>query len=124
MNPFEISGLVSTTTADHWDEIGEKDYVPFMINRGLSYHIDTIMLVQELNRRHTMPREWQYDFLRLAIFPKKKRFSKWAKPEEDQLIDTISEAYQVNRQRAIGIRALLDNDAVAVLREKTERGGR
>lgn len=124
MNPFEISGLVSTTTVNHWDEIGEKDYVPFMINRAMSYHIDSVMFAQELNQRPTMPKQWQYDFLRYAVYPKKKRFSKWAKPEEDHLIELISESYQVNRQRAIGIRALLDDDAIKILREKTERGGR
>jgi hypothetical protein len=124
MSPFDIVNQICTTKEDYWDEIEDKDYVPFMINRSLSYHHDCIMIASIANHMHTAPKRWQYDLLRLSVTPKKKRFSKWAKPEEDKLIELISETYQVNRHRAISIRKFLNEGNINTLKEKTNRGGR
>jgi predicted nucleotide-binding protein (sugar kinase/HSP70/actin superfamily) len=124
MSPFDVINTVATSAEDQWDEIGDKDYVPFMINRGLSYHHDTIMLAQEMNLRAGMTKRWQYDFYRIAIQPKKKRFAKWAKPDEDALINLISETYQVNLRRAMEIRSLLNTEEIGILKQRTNHGGR
>jgi len=54
----------------------DKQYVAFMINRGLSYFSDTIHYANEMNINHTLPAKMQYDFYRNIIRPR-KRFSKW-----------------------------------------------
>src|SRR6056300_805542 len=41
----------------------EKEYPPYIINRCLSGHIDTLMFVNELNQYHFLPKKLQYDFL-------------------------------------------------------------
>jgi hypothetical protein len=107
MSPFDITNQLCSSTLDDWDQIEEKDYVSFMINRALSYHHDTIMLANEMNMRYNIPKEWQYDFYRIAITPKKKRFSKWAKADDDKNIELISRAYQVSRRKAISMLSLL-----------------
>ena len=124
MNPFDVIKAVSTSKDDKWDDIGDKDYVPFMVNRGLSYHLDTVMLANEMNQRHQIPKRWQYDFYRQAVNPKKNRFAKWAKPEEDDLLTLIADAYNCNMRRAIEIRSLLNSDSIAILKQRTNRGGR
>ena len=124
MTPFDIANQVSTSAADHWDDIDVKDYVPFVINRALSYHLDTVMLANEMNSRAQIPKQWQYDFYRMAIQPKKKRFSKWSKPDADALIELVSQAYQVNRTKAISIASLLNQDQINNLRLITDYGGR
>lgn len=124
LNPFDVVNQVSTSTQNNWGEVDKKNYIPFLINRALSYHHDTIMLANEVNMRHQMPLQWQYDFYRLAIAPKKKRFAKWSKPSEDELVELISSTYQVNRQKAISIRSLLNSNDINNLRTITERGGR
>lgn len=123
-NFFDITNYICTSKEDKWSEFEEKDYVPFMINRSLSYHYDTVMLANEANKIHHVPKRWQYDLLRLTVTPKRKRFAKWAKPEEDKLIDLIQETYQVNVQRAISIRKLLDENSINTLKQLTNRGGR
>lgn len=55
-----------------------KQYVPFIINRSLSYFNDTVLFANEMNRHHSLPPKMQYDFYRHAMRPR-KRFSKWAK---------------------------------------------
>jgi len=124
LSPFDIIGMVCAAKDPQWSDIEDKEYVPFIINRGLSQFPDTVMLANEVNFRHTMPKKWQFDFYKYAITPKKKRFAKWAKPEDDILIEQISEAFNVNRRRAMGIRSLMNEDAVKLFKEKTQRGGR
>ena len=48
MNPFELIKSISSTKKDILEN--EKDYNAFMINRGLSYFPDTVILFYpELN---------------------------------------------------------------------------
>ena len=49
-----------------------KQYVPFIINRGLSQFKDTVLLTNEMNMRHQLPAKMQYDFLFSAIRPRKR----------------------------------------------------
>lgn len=124
MNPFDIIGKLNTSTANEWDEIEEKDYVEFIIDRAMSYNLDTVMLANEVTQRHQMPKQWKYDFYRLAIHPKKKRFSKWAKPEENEDVDLIMQVYQVNRQKASSILSLINKKDLQFIKEKTYYGGK
>lgn len=124
LSPFDIIGMVCSKKDPQWEDIEDKEYVPFIINRGLSQFHDTIMLAAEVNFRHQMPKKWQFDFYKHAIQPKKKRFAPWSKPENDALVNDISIAYGVNKRRAMGIRALLSDDDVKIFKELTRTGGR
>lgn len=82
----------------------EKEYVPFVINRGLANQIDCIMFAQQMNIFHTLPKEMQYDFYLRGI-TKAKRYGKWAKKTEEDSktslkLDSIQGYYGVNRDRA------------------------
>ena len=95
MESIGVTGKDIMLTADD-----EKDYNPFVINRGLANHIDTIMYAQELNKMPGISKRMHYDFLRLGVF-KKKRYGKWAKltkPEES--LKGIQEYYGVNLEIA------------------------
>lgn len=124
MNPFDIVGQLSTSTKNNWEEIGDKDYNPFMINKAFSYHTDTLMLANYMNTHHRSPKQWQYDFYRLQIKDKRKRFSKWQKPEKDKLTEELMDAYKINRIRAVQYLALMSPADIKVFKEKTEKGGR
>ena len=93
MNPFQYIASINNTKKDLMtDDVAEKEYSPFMINRGLSYFSDTVMLANEMNRASHIDHRMQYDFLRLAIRPR-KRFSKWMKKTVPARIETIKEYY-------------------------------
>ena len=55
-----------------------KQYPAYMVNRGLSYFVDTVMFANELNSRPGVSPKMQYDFLYHSV-RKKRRFSKWFK---------------------------------------------
>ena len=50
----------------------DKAYIPFIVNRGLSYFSDTILLANEMNQNSHLPQRMQYDFLKNAVSPREK----------------------------------------------------
>lgn len=123
MTPFDIIGQLCSKELP-FDSIDENEYNSFLINRGMSYFIDTVMLSNLMNIHPSIPKSWQYDFYNNTIKPKKKRFSRWAKSETDDTLDLISSAYNINYKKASEIRKLLTENDIEFLREKTFRGGR
>ena len=40
----------------------ERKYAPFIINKCMSGHLDTVLLANEMNMNHSLPKSLQYDF--------------------------------------------------------------
>ena len=62
------------------DENCEKLYPPYIVNRCLSYFMDTILLTNEMNACSHIDNKMQYDYYINSV-RKRKRFSKWIKAE-------------------------------------------
>ena len=126
MSPFDFLNAINTTKKDliREDPLNEKDYSPFMINRGLSYFADTVMMANEMNRHSGIPKKWQNDFL-LNTISKKKRFSKWHKKDtEDKSILLIMEYYKYSTERAKEVVDILSPDQLTMIEEKLYKGGK
>jgi len=127
MSFFDYINAISFTKKDLFEEQpqhAEKEYIPFLVNRGLSYFPDTIMYVSEMNRYNSIPKQWQFDFLLNGI-NKRKRFSKWAKkevPTTDMI--AIQNYYKVSEKRAIEMLSLLNSDQINVIKASFETGGK
>ena len=75
MNPFEYTNAINYTKKDIMvDDVAEKAYSSYMINRQLSYFPDTVLAANEMNRNHHLDNRLQFDFF-INIIRKKKRFS-------------------------------------------------
>jgi hypothetical protein len=101
----------------------EKAYVPFMVNRGLSYFQDTILLANEMNQHSHLPARMQFDFLRNMV-RKRKRFSKWLKAEEITDLEVVKEYYGYSNDKAMQALKLLTSDHITVLKEQLYKGGK
>ncbi len=124
MNPFEIVKQITFEKKDIIiDRESEKAYNPFMINRSLSYFNDTVLFANEMNRYWQLDAKLQFQFL-LNIVRKRKRFSKWVKPETDSDIDAVREYYGYSNAKAIQILPLLSSDQVTIIKNKVKKGGR
>jgi hypothetical protein len=97
----------------------EKEYVPFVINKCFSYFPDTIFYANRMNQVSGLDKKMQYDYL-LSSISKKKRFSKWIKPEENKDIEVIKEVYGYSYQRA---REVLDLVSIEDLKQFIQKGG-
>jgi hypothetical protein len=126
MNPFDFLNEINSGKKDliREDPQNEKDYVPFMVNRGLSYFADTIMYANEMNRVSGVPKLWQHDFF-LNSISKKKRFSKWHKKEADsQSLQLVMEYYKYSNKRAQEVMDILSPDQLKMIEEKLYKGGK
>ena len=104
------------------DSLAEKEYVPFVVNRTLSYFPDTVLYANEINLRGHLDNRLQNDYL-LNSIRKKKRFSRWLKPEQNEDIDAIKEYYYCNYRKAYEIARILTADQLSLIHERLKRGG-
>ena len=104
------------------DDIAEKGYAPFMINRSLSYFNDTVLMANEMNTKHHLDNKLQYSFL-INIVRKRKRFSKWNKPELEYDIDVVKEYYGYSNEKARQVLPLLTSSQISELKIKVNKGG-
>lgn len=126
MNFFDYLNAINSTKVDIMkaDPQSEKDYVSFMVNRGLSYFPDTILYSNEMNKYANIPKNWQFAFYLNGV-TKKKRFSKWHK--KDQNSDDLSlvmKAYGYSSQKAVQALEILTDDQMQSLRNTYSLGGR
>jgi hypothetical protein len=127
MNPFDYINAISYNKDDLFQEapqVAEKEYVPFVINRGLSYFPDTLFYAAEMNRYHLLPKQMQFDFLRLAV-PKRKRFSKWAKKQADSAdIELVKLAYKYSDRKALEVLSILSKEQLEAIALSMDKGGK
>jgi hypothetical protein len=97
----------------------EKEYVPFVINKCFSYFPDTVFYANRMNQVPFLDKRMQYDYL-LSSISKRKRFSKWVKPEEDKNIEIVKEIFGYSDAKAREIVDLLPMDK---MKDFVQKGG-
>lgn len=115
MNVFDYLTAINDTKQDIMgSEEDERIYVPFVINRSLSYFADTVGLANVMNRHHHVDKKLQYHFL-LNIVRKRKRFSKWTKVDVITDIDTVKQYYGYSDSKARQVLPLLSADQLDII---------
>lgn len=124
MNPFNYVQSINYTKEDLMvDDITEKAYTAFVVNRSLSYFSDTVGFANVMNQYHHLDNKLQYFFL-INIVRKRKRFSKWIKPDLDSDIEVVKEYYGYSNEKARQVHSLLTSEQIKELRKKVNKGGR
>jgi len=124
LSPFDFLNAINYTKNDIIvDDITEKQYNPFMVNRGLSYFRDTVLFANEMNKNHHLDNLLQFHFF-INIVRKKKRFSKWAKPESSDDVEVVKQYYGYSNEKARQACKLLTPDQIIQLKKKVNKGGR
>lgn len=126
MSFFDFLNSINDTKVDllRKDPLSEKDYVPFMVNRGLSYFGDTVMYANEMNQHASIPKKWQYEFYLHGI-KKKKRFSKWHKKDPSaEDVKLIMTEYNYSAKRAQEALSILTQEQLKELRIRYDSGGK
>ena len=124
MNPFDFLNAINQTKEDVMvDDVAESKYNPFLVNRGLSYFVDTVLYANEMNLHNHIDKRMQFDFLQSSI-RKKKRFSKWAKAEKVTDLEVVKEYYGYSNEKAKAILPLLNDEQLDTLKLKLNKGGK
>jgi len=124
MNPFDFLNDINYGKSNIMvDDITEKQYNAFMVNRGLSYFNDTVLMANEMNLNAHLDNRLQFDFL-INIVRKKKRFSKWAKAQISDDVEVVKQYYGYSNEKAKNACELLSSDQIEQLRKKVYKGGK
>lgn len=122
-SPFDFINEINHGKSDLIvDDQTEKQYNPFLVNRGLSFSIDTAILANEMNSRPHIPKKMQNDFL-LSVVPKKKRYSKWLKADKLDDIEIIKAYYECNNEKAKTALRILKSEQIDYIKTKMFTGG-
>ena len=123
MSPFDYLNAINQTKENVIvDELSEKKYVPFVVNKGLSYFADTILYANEMNQHHLLDNKPQFLYLLNSIRPR-KRFSKWHKNELTDDLKVISEYFGYSYTKAKQIQNLISSDQLDTMKQKLQKGG-
>jgi len=124
MNPFEYSKAINMSKQDIMiDDLAEKEYNSFIVNRSLSYFPDTVLYANEMNVNHHIDARLQFDFF-INIVKKRKRFSKWFKATELENLELIKEYYGYSDDKAKSVLNLFSNEELLTLKNRIYKGGR
>tara|TARA_B100001559_G_C15914403_1_gene355726 strand:- start:53 stop:430 length:378 start_codon:yes stop_codon:yes gene_type:complete len=124
MNPFEFVTAINYSKKNLiQDDTTENDYNSFMVNRSLSYFNDTVIFANEMNINHHLDNKLQFDFL-INMIRKKRRFSKWIKPENVSDVEVVKEVYGYSNKEAKQALSLLTKQQIDILKKKVNKGGR
>ena len=119
-----LNSINLTKDADLIDEYNKSDYVPFLINRGLSFYPETILHANFLNSQHHLDRILQYKYY-LSAIKKKKRFSKWHKKEADTMdLTLVKEYFGYSSEKANEALSILSEEQLNMIKEKLYKGGK
>jgi len=126
MNPFDYVNSINhkknnLMNGSDNDELSEKLYTPYVVNKALSYFADTVMFANQINQLHGVDSKLQYEYLLNSIKPK-KRFSKWVKREDNDEIEMIKLYFNYSDKKARQVYNLLSSDQINNIRNELVRG--
>lgn len=121
--PFDFLNSINQTKRNliREDGRGASEYAPYLMNKGLSQFPDTIIQANAMNANWHLDKQMQYEYLLHSIRPR-KRFSKWAKREDAELIQKVCDLFGCSPKKAEDIRSVLGDKALAKVIKRCEDG--
>ena len=101
----------------------EKNYPPYIINKCMSHHMDTVLYANEMNMKHDIPSRLQYDFYIHIVRPR-KRFSPWGKQDKVKDLDVVKQYYGYSNEKAKQALRILSPTQLDYIKSKLHKGGK
>ena len=101
----------------------EKNYPPYIINKCMYHHMDTIVFANEMNRYPNLDKRLQYDFY-INTVRARKRFSPWGKKEKVKDLELVKQYYAYSNEKAKQALRILSPTQLDYIRNKLNKGGK
>ena len=123
LSPFDFIKSVSNTKKDLIKDNPDdtKAYKAYVVNHGLSFYPDTVLIANEMNLYPDIPAISQYYYYMGAI-RKGNRYSEWHKLKKNDDLDLVQKVYQVRREIAKQYLKLLSKEDLNKLRALVDTG--
>ena len=103
-------------------EQDEKSYSSFMVNRALSFHRDTVLIANEMNKYPNLDNKLKYDFLLNIVRAQKRSYSKWHKKAQSSDLDAVKEYYGYSDAKAEEALKILTDAQIHEIKEQLFKG--
>lgn len=117
-----IPSILQTKQNCMLTEQDERQYPHFMVNRALSYHIDTVLIANAVNMLPHADNRLKYDFLLNIVRPYRRPFQKWEKRVEPVDLAVVKEYYGYSDAKALEVLSILSDEQINHLKEKLYKG--
>ena len=130
MNQYKLSDYLNAINyskqnlLDSDDITWGKKYPPFVINRCLSQHVDTVLMGNEMNQRHGLDKRLQFHFLLNSIRKRKRFGGKWITTSKSKNLEFIKEYYDYSNSKAKVALDTLTKKQIEFIKLKLDKGGR
>ncbi len=101
----------------------ERDYVPFVVNRSISFHLDMLMAANQMNMLPMADNLLQYQYLLNTVRAYKRPFQKWQKRETVENLDAVKEYYNYSNEKAKDALSILSNAQIEQIKKNLNKGG-
>lgn len=101
----------------------EKEYDPYITNRGLSFYYDCVLFANEMNKSPHTDALLQYHYLLNTVRPYKRPFQKWLKRETLESLGPIKEYYNCSDEKAREYMMVLTEGQIQEIKTRIDRGG-
>ena len=105
------------------DEMWERKYPAFIVNKCIAPFPDTIHLVSEMNLHNHLDKKLQFDFL-LNSIRTRKRFTPWMKASKQKNLEYVKEYYGYNNEKARSALKILSDEQIKAIKDSLDKGGR
>ena len=124
MSPFDFVNQINHGKINLMDKTPEleREYKQFIINRALSFNHDTVLYANEMNVLNHLDAKLQFDFFLYSI-RKKKRWGKWLKRENNEVLESIKEYYKCSYTKARDYVTLLNDEEIESIKLQLNTGG-
>ena len=105
------------------DEMWEKKYPAFIVNKCLAPFPDTILIVNEMNINPHLDKKLQFDFL-LNTLRTRKRYTPWLKAKKLKNLEYVKEYYGYNNEKAKSALTILNDEQIKTIKDSLNKGGK
>ena len=105
------------------DSYLSKEYPPFIVNKCVSGHMDTVLFANEMNKYHFLDKDLQYKFY-LNTLIKRKRFSPWVRKEKITDLDYVKRYYGYSNEKASQVMKILTPEQISYIKQRLDIGGK
>lgn len=97
-----------------------KDYVPYVVNRALSYHSDCLFDANQMNMLSGLDKRTQYEFFMQSIKPSRRPYAKWIKPVKKEDLEDVKTYFNYGDREAIAALGVLTEEQLVTIRDKVK----
>lgn len=110
-----LPSIMQTKVSVIKDEIDEKEYDAYMINKALALHRDCLFYADQMNRLADLPNAAQYDYLMGSIRKARRPFVPWPKKISEASLKLVQRHFGYSHQKALVALKILTDDQLAEL---------